>query len=85
MYFLNIVSRTYAEMIINGLSNTNQRNREFVSDVRFTYFFNNFSFHFYLFLAMVKKNNKLGENCLKYRFFYRFYLGENAAVTDYIN
>ena len=33
---VNIVARTCAEMIINGLSNTNQRNREFVSDVRFT-------------------------------------------------
>ena len=32
MYFLNIVSRTWAEMIINGLGNTNQRKREFVSD-----------------------------------------------------
>ena len=55
MYFLNIVSRTWAEMIINGLGNTNQRKREFFLMMsRFTYFSNSFSFNFYLFLAMAK-------------------------------
>ena len=55
MYFLNIVSRTCAEMIINGLGNANQRNREFVSDVEVHTIFQQLFFSFLPFPCHGKK------------------------------